>query len=72
VSNRYYELRPIIKALATELGLTGAINVPTPKTELKANQSATWCVVLARDPGRLDGLIKRAGSPWGPATASRT
>jgi len=66
VSNRYYELRPIIKALASELGLTGAINVPTPKTELKANQSATWCVVLARDPGRLDGLIKKGWLPLGP------
>ena len=49
-----------------ELGLTGAINVPTPKTELKANQSATWCVVLAREPGRLDGLIKKGWLPLGP------
>jgi hypothetical protein len=66
VSNRYYELRPIIKALASELGLTGAINVPTPKTELRANQSATWCVVLARDPGRLNGLLKKGWLPLGP------
>lgn len=50
VSNRYYELRPVIKAIAARLGLAGAINVPTPKTQLKANQSATWCVVLARTP----------------------
>ena len=71
VSNRYYELRPIIKALASELGLTGAINVPTPKTALKANQSATWCVVLARDPGRLDGLLKKGWLPLGPGDGLR-
>ncbi len=71
VSNRYYELRPIIKALACELGLTGAINVPTPKTALKANQSATWCIVLARDAGRLDGLLKKGWLPLGPGDGLR-
>jgi hypothetical protein len=66
VSNRYYELRPVIKAVAAQLGLAGAINVPTPKTELKANQSATWCVVLARNPGRLAALVKKGWIPLGP------
>lgn len=66
VSNRYYELRPILKAIASDLGLAGAINVPTPKTKLMANQSATWCVVLARDPNRLYGLMQKGWLPLGP------
>ena len=71
VSNRYYELRPVIKAIAAELGLAGAINVPTPKTELKANQSATWCVVLARKPERLRSLLKKGWIPFGPGDGLR-
>ncbi len=67
VSNRYYELRPILKAIASDLGLAGAINVPTPKTKLMANQSATWCVVLARDPNRLYGLMQKGWLPLGPS-----
>jgi len=66
VSNRYYELRPVIKAVAAQLGLAGAVNVPTPKTELKANQSATWCVVLARNPERLAALAGKGWIPFGP------
>jgi hypothetical protein len=66
VSNRYYELRPTLKAIAAQLGLAGAINVPTPKTQLQANQSATWCVALARDPERLKGLVGRGWIPLGP------
>jgi hypothetical protein len=71
VSNRYYELRPVIKAIAAELGLAGAANVPTPKTELKANQSATWCVVLARNPDRLAALVRKGWIPFGPGDGLR-
>ncbi len=66
VSNRYYELRPILKAIAGQLGLAGAINVPTPKSQLKANQSATWCVAMARTPDRLRKLVDRGWIPLGP------
>ncbi len=65
VSNRYYELRPVLKALAAQMGLAGAINVPTPKTQLQANQSATWCVALSRNPERLNGLEKRGWIRFG-------
>ncbi len=71
VSNRYYELRPVIKAVAAQLGLSGAINVPTPKTELRANQSATWCVVLARNPERLAALVQKGWIPFGPGDGLR-
>jgi hypothetical protein len=66
VSNRYYELRPILKAIAEQMGLAGAVNVPTPKTALKAHQSATWCVALARNPARLTNLVERGWIPFGP------
>ncbi|HUH65344.1 MAG TPA: fused MFS/spermidine synthase [Syntrophales bacterium] len=59
VSNRYYELRPMIKATSARLNLYGAINVPATKGELKYYQNASWCVVLARNPARLQALIDR-------------
>ena len=71
VSNRYYELRPILKAVAEQMGLAGAVNVPTPKTELKANQSATWCVALSRRPDRLKKLVDRGWLPFGSGDGLR-
>jgi hypothetical protein len=71
VSNRYYELRPILKAVAEQMGLAGAVNVPTPKTELKANQSATWCVALSRRPDRLKKLVDRGWIPFGSGDGLR-
>jgi len=58
VSNRYYELRPVIKSTARELGLHGAINTPLNRDRLKPYQSSVWCVALARDPGDLQPLLK--------------
>jgi len=59
VSNRNYEIRPVIKSIAQELKLSGARNIPIRKENLKSHQNATKCVVLTRDPGRLDPLLKR-------------
>jgi hypothetical protein len=59
VSNRYYELRPMIKATSAGLNLYGAINIPATKDELKYYQNASWCVVLARNPARLQPLVDR-------------
>jgi len=57
VSNRYYELRPVIKATARELGLHGAINIPPTRDKLQPYQSSVWCVALARDPEDLQPLL---------------
>lgn len=65
VSNRYYELRPVIKATARELGLHGAINVPLSRDKLETYQSSVWCVALARDPGDLRPLLKLGWVPLG-------
>ena len=59
VSNRYYELRPVIKATSAGLDLFGAINVPATSDKLKYYQNATWCVVLARNPERLQPLVSK-------------
>ena len=59
VSNRYYELRPVIKSTAAGLNLYGAINVPATSDKLKYYQNAAWCVALARNPARLQPLINR-------------
>ena len=53
VSNRYYELRPVIKAIARDLNLFGAINIPLAKDQLGSGQIDTRCVVLA---GNREGL----------------
>jgi spermidine synthase len=58
VSNRYYELRPVIKSTARDLGLQGAINIPLNRDKLQPYQSSVWCVALARDPGDLQPLLK--------------
>ena len=59
VSNRYYELRPVIKSTSEGLRLYGAINVPATRDKLKDYQNASWCVALARNPARLQPLVNR-------------
>jgi hypothetical protein len=59
VSNRYYELRPVIKSTSAGLNLHGAINVPATSDKLKYYQNATWCVVLARNSERLQPLVNK-------------
>jgi hypothetical protein len=59
VSNRYYELRPVIKSTSAELNLYGAINVPATRDKLEYYQNASWCVALARNPARLQPLVNR-------------
>ena len=63
VSNRNYEIRPVIKSIARDLKLSGARNIPIRKENLKPHQNATKCVVLTRDPERLDPLLKRGWIP---------
>ena len=59
ISNRYYELRPVIKSTSSRLKLAGVINVPPTSDKLKTHENATWCVVLARNPKRLQPLLSR-------------
>ncbi len=59
VSNRNYEIRPVIKSIARELKLSGVRNIPIRKEDLKVHQNATKCVALSRDSRRLAPLLER-------------
>jgi hypothetical protein len=61
ISNRYYELRPVIKAAAMDMNLCGAINVPLKNDKLKPYEVPTTCLVLARNPESLQSL---SGLGW--------
>ena len=65
ISNRYYELRPVIKSTSSSLKLAGVINVPPTSDKLKTHENATWCVVLARNPERLQPLLSRGWKLFG-------
>jgi len=58
VSNRYYELRPLIKAAAQELKLQGAINIPVAKSQIRPDQIDTTCVVLTANRSSLQPLLE--------------
>ena len=58
ISNRYYDLRPVLKSAAKELQLAGAMNIPS-QARLHHYDISPQCVVLARSPERLKPLISR-------------
>jgi hypothetical protein len=57
VSNRFYELRPLIKAIARERNLHGALNVPLTGGQLRPEQFNTWCVALTGNRQSLQPLL---------------
>jgi len=59
VSNRNYELRPVLKSTARQLNLYGARNILIKKENLKPYQNSTKCMVFARNPERLEPLLTR-------------
>jgi spermidine synthase len=60
ISNRYYDLRPIIKSISSQLKLFGLISPPIKKgKKLEEFYNESLCVVLARDPVILNSLINR-------------
>jgi hypothetical protein len=61
ISNRYYELRPVIKAIAQQFNLSGAINVAQAKEQLGAGEINTRCVVLSTTREPLNPLINTGG-----------
>ena len=58
VSNRYYELRPVIKAIARDLNLHGATNLPLAKDQLRPEQLDTLCVALTGNRESLQPLVE--------------
>jgi SAM-dependent methyltransferase len=64
ISNRYFDLAPVVRRLADELGLTGRrrIDPSSPELEVAGRWSSQW-VVLAGDPASVDRLTHELG--WG-------
>ncbi|HTZ41530.1 MAG TPA: fused MFS/spermidine synthase [Syntrophales bacterium] len=58
VSNRYYVLQPLIKAVAQELNLYGAINISVAKSRVRQDQIDKNCVVLSRSRSSLQPLLE--------------
>ena len=58
ISNRYYDLRPVLKTIAAELKLLGAVREPG-QSKLKPYQIASEYVAITRSPERLEPLLKR-------------
>lgn len=65
ISNRYYDLRPVIKSTAASLGLSGAINILVSKDKLKSYNTTSQCVVLAWNHAQLQPLIDRGWIAFG-------
>lgn len=65
ISNRYYDLRPIVKATALSLKLTGVFTSTEHKRILKPYEQYSWCAVLASNPGLLKPLVKKGWIPFG-------
>ena len=59
ISNRFYDLRPVLKSTSSTLGLFGAMNDRGKKSKVKAQYIEGQWVALAVDSMRLRPLIDR-------------
>jgi len=58
LSNRYYDLRPVLKAAADELGLHGMYKRSTKDDDLEDYEIPSLVYALAKDPGAVAPLTK--------------
>lgn len=65
LSNRYYDLRPVVKAIAGKLCLKGVVKVSGPDPADGRYRLTTVYVALAAEPGRLAALKERGWIPFG-------
>jgi hypothetical protein len=65
ISNRYYDLRPVLKSTAATLGLSGAMNDRAKGGKERVYYRSSQCVVLAVNPMRLRLLIDRGWRAFG-------
>jgi len=59
ISNRFYNLRPLVKSTSASLNLYGVANPIIEKFKLEKYQNSNDCVAIARTPKRLQRLIER-------------
>jgi spermidine synthase len=67
ISNRYYDLRSVIKSTAAPLKLAGVMNIRLPQSRSQTYAFSSQCVVLARHPERLKPLMARGWIAFGEA-----
>ena len=65
ISNRYYDLRSVIKSTSAQLKLFGAMNIWLPETLPVPYAITPQCVVLARKPERLKPLLAQGWVAFG-------
>ena len=58
LSNRYYDLRPVLKAAADELGLHGMYKRSTKNDDLADYETPSLVYALSRDPSAVAPLVK--------------
>ena len=59
ISNRYYDLGPLMKSLGEELELSGVMNKPAIRSTLNPYDRPAQCVVFSRSAKNLQPLIQR-------------
>jgi hypothetical protein len=67
ISNRYYDLGPVIKATSSELNLFGCFNIRSARPSLKKYDINPGCVVLAKKFQSLQPLLKHDWIAFGAA-----
>jgi hypothetical protein len=65
ISNRYYDLRSVIKATAARLNLAGAVNLRPPNPRLTSLGGRRTIMDLSRDPERLQPLLAEGWTAFG-------
>ena len=65
ISNRFFDLEPVVAAAAASGGWRGAMRVYTPDTSASArNEYKSRWIALSQSPQTLDGLVRGSGRQW--------
>lgn len=65
ITNRYYDLRSVIKSTSRQLNLSGVMNIKVSQTQLPPNGAPSVCVALSRNPENLKPLLARGWVAFG-------
>jgi spermidine synthase len=65
ISNRFFDLEPVVAAAAASGGWRGAMRVYTPDTSASArNEYKSKWIALSQSPQTLDALVRGSGQQW--------
>ena len=65
ISNRYYDLHPLMKAMGEQFNLQGVMNMPPAQDTRGPFDNFAQCVVFAREAKTLEPLVRRGWGPFG-------